>query len=359
MMSILFAKFLLPLTNKKTGFVNYPASQSRVTQSRLLPHFFPFSPFTFHFFFVPLQRNSENETKKNKIMDRKQRFVLVAIAAVAVLVIGFLLYTMNQQRLESQQMLELAEMDKREMENEYEQFALQYNEMMTQINNDSLVAQLEQEQKRTEELLEELRRVKSSDAAEIMRLKKELATLREVLRNYVMQIDSLNRMNAALAQENSNLKTQNAQAQQHISNLSVENETLSDKVAIASQLDATGIYAEGRNKKGKVAKKIKDVKKFVIGFSISRNVTTATGIRSLYVRITTPTGDVLSKGGTFAYENRQLEYSIRKDIEYTGEEQSVVVYWDVAEALSAGNYRVDSSPTDKTSVGQTSLSTSR
>ena len=341
MVSKLFAKFLLYLTNKKTGFINYPASQSRVTQSRMHPHFFPFSPFTFHFFFVPLQRNSENETKKYKIMDRKQRFVLVAIAAVAVLVIGFLLYTMNQQRLESQQMLELAEMDKREMENEYEQFALQYNEMMTQINNDSLVAQLEQEQKRTEELLEELRRVKSSDAAEIMRLKKELATLREVLRNYVMQIDSLNRMNAALAQENSNLKTQNAQAQQHISNLSVENETLSDKVAIASQLDATGIYAEGRNKKGKVAKKIKDVKKFVIGFSISRNVTTATGIRSLYVRITTPTGDVLSKGGTFAYENRQLEYSIRKDIEYTGEEQSVVVYWDVAEALSAGNYRVD------------------
>jgi hypothetical protein len=83
------------------------------------------------------------------------------------------------------------------------------------------------------------------------------------------------------------------------------------------------------------------VKKFVIGFNIARNVTTATGIRSIYVRITTPTGDVLSKGGTFAYENRQLEYSIRKDIEYTGEEQSIVVYWDVAEALSAGNYRVD------------------
>jgi len=50
---------------------------------------------------------------------------------------------------------------------------------------------------------------------------------------------------------------------------------------------------------------------------------------------------VLTKGGTFEYENRQLEYSIRKDIEYTGEEQAVIVYWDVAEALSAGTYRVD------------------
>ena len=274
-------------------------------------------------------------------MDKKTKFILGAVVAVVVLVIGFLLYSMREQMLESKQMLELVEMDKREMENEYEQFALQYNEMKMQINNDSLVAQLEMEQKRTEELLEELKRVKSSDAAEIMRLKRELATLREVLRSYVLQIDSLNRMNEALAQENSNLKTQNQQARQHISNLSSENETLSDKVAIASQLDATGIYAEGRNKRGKTAKKIKDVKKFVIGFTIARNVTTATGIRSLYVRIITPTGDVHSKGGTFAYENRQLEYSIRKDIEYTGEEQSVVVYWDVAEALSAGDYRVD------------------
>ena len=274
-------------------------------------------------------------------MDKKMKTTLGVVAAVVALVIGFLLYTMREQMLESQQMLELAEMDKREMENEYEQFAMQYNEMMTQINNDSLAAQLEQEQKRTEELLEELRRVKSSDAAEIMRLKKELATLREVLRSYVMQIDSLNRMNEALTQENSNLKTQNQQAQQHISNLSSENESLSDKVAIASQLDATGIVVEARNKRGKAAKQIKDVRKFAISFNISRNVTTATGIRTIYIRISTPTGDVLSKGGTFAYENRQLEYSIRKDIEYTGEEQSVQVFWDVAEALSAGNYRVD------------------
>ncbi|MBQ2595087.1 MAG: hypothetical protein II578_00315, partial [Bacteroidaceae bacterium] len=183
--------------------------------------------------------------------------------------------------------------------------------------------------------------VKSSDAAEIMRLKKELATLREVLRSYVLQIDSLNRQNEALTRENSNLKTQNRQAQEHITNLSEQNETLSNKVEIASQLDATGIRAEGRNKRGKDAKKIKDVKKFVVSFTIARNVTTSTGIRSLYIRIATPTGDVLTKGGTFLFENRNLEYSIRKDIEYTGEEQQVTVYWDVAEALSAGTYRVD------------------
>ena len=251
-------------------------------------------------------------------MSKKQTIMLsVAVAAVLVAVIVFLGFRMHKQNEKNKQMLELAEMDKREMENEYEQFAMQYNEMKMKINNDSLVAQLDQEQQRTEELLEELRRVKSSNAAEIMRLKKELATLRKVLRSYVLQIDSLNRMNQELTQENNSLKDKNQQAQQHISNLSSQNESLSEKVEIASQLDATGIRIE------------------------ARNMTTSTGLRSIYLRISTPMGSVLTSGGTFQYENRQLEYSIRKDIEYTGEEQSVTVYWDVNETLSTGTYRVD------------------
>ena len=209
-------------------------------------------------------------------MNKKSIYGVVAALVLLTAIIGFLVYRMYEQRRESNQMLELAEMDKLEMENEYEEFARQYSEMKTQINNDSLVAQLEQEQQRTEELLAELKRVKSNDAAEIMRLKKELATLRKVLRSYVLQIDSLNRMNAELTQENTNLKTQNRQAQAHINSLSSENETLSSKVEIASQLDATGIRAEGRNKRGKAAKKIKDVKKFVISFTVARNVTTST-----------------------------------------------------------------------------------
>ena len=118
-------------------------------------------------------------------MNKKSIYGVLAAIVLLTAIIGFLVYRMYEQRKESNQMLELAEMDKLEMENEYEEFARQYSEMKTQINNDSLVAQLEQEQQRTEELLAELKRVKSNDAAEIMRLKKELATLRQVLRSYV------------------------------------------------------------------------------------------------------------------------------------------------------------------------------
>ena len=279
-------------------------------------------------------------------MKQKNILIMAATAVIVALVatVVYLAYRTNQAEEENQQMQELqqlAEMDKLEMENEYEEFARQYQELQTQINNDSLVAQLEKEQRRVEELQEELKRTKSNDAAEIMRLKRELATLREILRNYVMQIDSLNQLNQQLNQENQNLRTENQQAQQHISNLTTEKESLSDKVAIASQLDATGVSAFGKNKKGKATKKIKDVKKFQISFTISRNVTAQTGMKSIYVRIMTPTNEALTQGGTFSYENRSLEYSIRKDIEYTGEEQSVTVYWDVNETLLAGQYRAD------------------
>ena len=279
-------------------------------------------------------------------MERKNLLTVVAIALVVVLaaIVAYLTYRTSKaedEREQMEQLQQLAEMDKLEMENQYEEFARQYEELQTQINNDSLLAQLEKEQNRVQELLQELKRTKDNDAAEIMRLKKELATLREILRNYVMQIDSLNRLNQQLNTENENLRTENMQAQQHISSLTTEKETLTEKVAIASQLDATGISAFGKNKKGKQTSKVKDVKRFQISFTISRNVTVQTGMKSIYVRIMTPTNEVLTQGGTFPYENRNLEYSIRKDIEYTGEEQQVTVYWDVAQTLLAGQYRAD------------------
>ena len=94
-----------------------------------------------------------------------------------------------------------------------------------------------------------------------MRLKKELKTVRAVLRTYVIQIDSLNKLNQALAEENQEVKQKYTQATRQINNLSQEKKNLNEKVTLAAQLDATGISVEPRNKRGKTAKKVKDVKK--------------------------------------------------------------------------------------------------
>ena len=274
-------------------------------------------------------------------MDKK-KIIVIASVVVAVLCgcVGYLIYSLKEKSAEHDEMVQLAEMDKREMENEYAQFAKQYNEIKTQITHDSLIAQLDKEQQRTEELLAELKRVKSTDAAEIARLKKELATVRAIMRGYILEIDSLNRLNQALTNENQQIKAQYSEAQTHISSLQSEKASLSDKVAIASQLDATGISMTAKNKRGKNARKIKDAKQLVVNFTIAKNITASTGMKSIYVRILKPTNEVLTNGHTFPYENKNLEYSMKRDIEYSGEEQNVTLYWDVNEFLSAGTYRV-------------------
>lgn len=273
-------------------------------------------------------------------MNKKIIIPLLAVIIILVGGVAYLFTSLNQQKQANKEMQELADLDKKEMQNEYEQFAKQYSEMKTQINNDSIVAQLTQEQMRTQQLLEELKRVKSSDAREIARLKKELATVRAVLRSYVLQIDSLNRLNQDLTEENTRIKGQFAQATQQIQGLNSEKASLSEKVAIAAQLDATNINMQLKNKRQKTAKKIKDCKTIEVSFSIARNVTAANGVRTFFVRITKPTGEVLNGGGTFEYENKQLTYSMKRSMEYTGEELQVITYWNVNEFLSAGTYNV-------------------
>jgi hypothetical protein len=272
-------------------------------------------------------------------MDKKiiASIIVIALLIVAVAYLGYSLMTEKQA---NEDMMELAALEKTEMENEYQQFADQYSEMKSRINNDSIIAQLTREQQRTQELLEELRKTKSDDAAEITRLKKELATVRAVLRSYVLQIDSLNQVNAELLDENNRVRTELEQSNQQNQELASSNMTLSEKVAIASQLNATSISLTPLNKKGKDNKKLKGAKALSVSFVISRNVTAENGQRDIMVRITTPQGEVLNGGGTFAYENRQMAYSMKKTIEYSGEETAVSLVWPINETLTAGSYNV-------------------
>lgn len=276
----------------------------------------------------------------NKLTMKKILIPLIVVIAALLGGVAYLFMNLQEQLQVNEDMQELARLDKQEMENEYERFTLQYSEMMTKINNDSIIAQLTEEQMKTQRLLEELKKTKADDAREITRLKKELATVRAVLRDYVMQIDSLNRQNERLRAENTQVKEQLAERNTQIEGLSNEKASLSQKVAIAAQLDATNIQLLALKKANKAVKKIKDCKTMQVNFTISRNVTATNGTRTVYVRIQNPGGNTLSGGGTFAYENRNLEYTMKKSVEYTGEETPVTLYWTVSQMLEAGDYRV-------------------
>ncbi len=274
--------------------------------------------------------------------NKQQKIVLYTVAGlllVAAVVLGVLLAQSKQQ---NSQMQELFAIEKEELESEYQSFATQYDELKIRITNDSLQIKLEQEKLRTQQLLEELKQTKADDAAEITRLKKELKTVRAVLRSYVMQIDSLNAINENLKKENKRVNEKYRQASKQISELSSAKEELTEIVNLASQLDAMGIKMSPLRKSGKVTSKLKKAKQLEVSFTLTKNITAETGNKTIYARIMQPSQEVLTKSmsNTFTYENREIGYSMKKYIEYTGEEQAVTMYWDIEEFLQPGTYRL-------------------
>lgn len=300
-----------------------------------------------------IEQSSEIDSKKNAtrliILG-----ILVALIAIAAAVLGYHYFYTKPLLEENEELKELAELEKQEMESQYRDFDVQYEMLQSQLSNDSLIAQIENERRHTQQLLEELERTKANDAAEIKRLKAEIASLREVLKSYIVQVDSLNRLNQSLSEENTQIKAQVAEQSTQISTLSTERNQLKDKVNIAAQLDATGFWVTPKNKKSKDTQKVKDVKKLAFGFTIVKNVTAQNGQRIIYARILKPDNSVMGQKGTFAYENTQLEYTEKKYIDYTGEEEKVTMYSDVTEFLEAGTYKLFVF-CDKQMIGQTTF----
>lgn len=245
---------------------------------------------------------------------------------------------LKEKEREIEQLRQLAELDKREMENQYAEFAVQYAELKKTVQNDSLANLLEIEQRRAEKLLKELKNVKATSSAEILRLKKELATVRAVLKDYIRQVDSLQRLNITLASERDQALAEAERTRKENTAISEVRAQLEEKVGIAAQLNATGVSITPLKKNGKTAKRCKDIKTFSVDFTVTRNVTAETGNRMAYVRLMKPNNQLVNPAGQFAYEDRNIDYSAAKAIEYDGQERKLQVYVPVQEYLTPGTY---------------------
>ena len=116
---------------------------------------------------------TDNTTKK----DSKRVVLIILIVALVVLVgiSAFLVWTNQKQKTEFKEIVEMMEFEKEQLEDEYEEFAIQFDGYQTpEIHNDSLVELLSQEKQRVQDLLEELRITKATNARRIAELKKEL-----------------------------------------------------------------------------------------------------------------------------------------------------------------------------------------
>jgi hypothetical protein len=283
----------------------------------------------------------DQETKESKEINKMTALIMAVI--VLLLIVAGAIYYIFRQKTEMSQLEEAYALDKEQLEDDLNDISLQYEGAMFKVSNDSLFALLSTEQAKVQRLQEELRTVKATNTQEINRLKKELSTLRKVLRTYVVQIDSLNRANQQLTVEKNEAVKKYQQASSQASSLKKEKEKLTERVTLASRLDATGITVTPVNGRGKAVKVIKKMEQFVVDFRIAKNITAQVGEKTIYVRIMKPDDDVLVKnrGNVFTFEGKEINYSMKRLVEYDGEETPVTMYWDIEEFLSPGTYRVD------------------
>ncbi|MDR2389953.1 MAG: hypothetical protein LBD89_09265 [Tannerellaceae bacterium] len=279
--------------------------------------------------------------KENKGINHLSSLIAVVIVLAGIL--AGAAYYIYHQRQQMSRLVASFDLEKETLADDFNELSLQYEGYKFSVGNDSLAALLQTEQNKVQRLLEEVRSVKATNAKRIGELKKELETLRKIMRNYVIRIDSLNLANEQLTREKNRAVQQYRQASSTAEQLTKELEKQTERVTLASRLDATDIRLIALNTRGREVKRIKQMEQFMVSFRISRNITAPVGEKTLYVRLQKPDDDILVKNRShlFLFEGKEINYSMKKIVEYDGEELLVTMYWDIEEFLSPGSYGVD------------------
>ncbi len=276
-------------------------------------------------------------------MKKSTLYILIVLLLIVVAVAVYLFIDNRQTKTDMQEMVEQMTFEKEQLEDEYEELALQFDGYGQNIRNDSLAEKLAVEQQRVQDLLEELRITKATNARRIAELKKELATVRAVMVQYVHQIDSLDRQNKQLAAENIQVKQQYQEVSEKANQLEEEKTRLTEVVTRASMMEVSRFQMTPLDSRDRATKRYGKIQKLQFNFAVLKNVTTQPGTKTVYLRLVRPDGEIMTTNasGNFRYENKQIEYSLKKDFEYEGEELSLTLYYTVNEILQIGTYNAD------------------
>ena len=276
-------------------------------------------------------------------MTAKSKIIISISAVLGTLIVAVLVFMIHKNNEQIKEMTQQYEIEKEQLADEYSQLAIQYEGYQLNVNNDSLLDKLENERLKVQRLVEELKTTKATNSKRINELKKELGVVRTVLRSYIEQVDSLNQENARLQKKNEEVTRKYQEISRNATELKTQKEVLEKQVTLASKLDAVGIITEGLTKRNKSTDKISRAEMLKISFTLSKNITAEVGEKDIFIRIVRPDEEVLIKdrNNLFRFEDSEINYSVKKIIEYTGEEQPVVMYWNIEEFLSPGIYRID------------------
>jgi hypothetical protein len=281
----------------------------------------------------------ENQSQNQKKSKLYLVLIIILSAIVVYLVIDKIMQKQNTEIIITQ--LEDSNTEKQNINDELKGLYQQYERLKT--NNDTINRKLDLEKKKIADLMQELKYVKTSNLQKIQEYKKELGTLRTIMRSYIVQIDSLHTRNKLLMAENTEVKSKYKDVLIRNEDLSFERDSLAGTVGRASTLKTFNLLATGINIRGKETQWIDKLDKIKVCFTIDENVIASKGKRWIYIRIAKPDKYVITESeyDLFNYEGNQIAYTAKREVEYTGDKVDMCIYCKKNQELQPGLYYVD------------------
>jgi cell division protein FtsB len=262
---------------------------------------------------------------------------MIAVTVILAAALAFLVYSYYNQKNQMIEMETVLTQEKDSLAHELRLMVNSYDTLKT--NNDSLNANLVKERTRIVQLLS----VNASNVQLIKRYKGEITTMREIMKSYIVQIDSLNTRNKVLVAENSEIRQQITQVRSTNTQLSKVKEELTSKVEIASVIQAKDIAAVSLNKKRKETTKINLLDKLRICFTLRENPLAKAGNKQVYMRVIRPDSLVIatSPDNLFDYKGNKIIYSAMREVDYMNQDIEMCIFLDNTGDFIIGNYSVE------------------
>jgi len=280
----------------------------------------------------------ENQEKyQAEHVEHKKGAPVVMIVSTIILTLGLialvvLYYSQKSKMVEMEQVLTE---EKDSLANELRMMMYGYDT----LSNDTLNAELLRERNRIQKLLE----VNASNAQLIRKYKAEISTMRDIMKSYIVQIDSLNTRNQLLTAENVEIKQQMTEVQETNVELEKAREELTSKVTVASVIQAKDIVAVALNKKRKETSELRNLDKVRVCFTLRENPIALAGNKVVYLRVVRPDQLVItpSPDNIFEIKGEQLIFSANRAVDYANSDIEMCIFLDNTGDFIPGTYNVE------------------
>lgn len=273
------------------------------------------------------------EQPKKKSAPIAMIFTTVILAAALI----FLVVMYFDQKNKMVEMETVLTQEKDSLANELRLMVHAYDTLKT--DNDTLMANLQKEKKRIVDLLA----INASNVQLIRKYKAEIGTMREIMKSYIVQIDSLNTINQQLVAENVGFKKQISDVQNTNVELTKAKEELTSKVEVAAVIQAKDINAVTLNRKRKETSRIRLIDKLRICFTLRENPIASAGEKEVFMRVIRPDSLVIttSPDNLFDYRGNKLVYSASRLVDYMNQDIEMCIFLDNTGDFIIGNYSVE------------------